>query len=91
MKRIKLVLAVAAVMVAMLAAFSGPAMAADDLNCRDARGALIRCDGDLYRPVNNYYPYYDNFGNILSSYINYSLYNNLYNNLYGHGYNGYWY
>ena len=59
MKRIKLVLAAAAVMVAMLAAVSGPAMA-DNLNCRDVRGALIRCNGDLYRPVNNHHPYYYN-------------------------------
>jgi hypothetical protein len=62
MRRIKLVLAVLAVMVAAFAAVSGPAMA-DDLNCRDAKGDLIRCDGDLYTPYNadnNYYPYYDN-------------------------------
>jgi len=36
---------------------------ADDLNCRDARGDLIRCDGDLYAPYYNTpdynaYPFY---------------------------------
>jgi hypothetical protein len=62
MRRIQLVLAALAVAVASFAAISGPAMA-DDLNCRDAQGDLIRCDGDLYTPYNadnNYYPYYDN-------------------------------
>ena len=62
MRRIKLVLGALAVMVAAFAAVSGPAMA-DDLNCRDAQGDLIRCDGDLYTPYNadnNYYPYYGN-------------------------------
>ena len=52
MKRIKLVLAALAVMVAAFAAVSGPAMA-DDLNCRDAWGNLIRCDGQFYAPVSN--------------------------------------
>ena len=103
MKRIKLVLAALAVMVAALAAFSGLAMA-DDLNCRDAYGNLIRCDGQYYAPVNNGYndpyyngysdPYYNNygndFGNVLSNYIDYSLYNDLYGDGYG-GYNSYWY
>ena len=52
MRRIKLVLGALAVMVAAFAAMSGPAMA-DDLNCRDARGDLVRCDGQLFEPVNN--------------------------------------
>ena len=52
MRRIKLVLAALAVMVAAFAAVSGPAMA-DDLNCRDAWGNLIRCNGQVYAPVNN--------------------------------------
>jgi hypothetical protein len=52
MRRIKLVLGALAVMVAAFAAVSGPAMA-DDLNCRDARGVLVRCDGQLFEPVNN--------------------------------------
>jgi hypothetical protein len=51
-RRIKLVLAALAVMVAAFAAVSGPAMA-DDLNCRDAWGNLIRCDGQYYAPVSN--------------------------------------
>jgi hypothetical protein len=39
-------------------------MAQDDLNCRDARGNLIRCDGELYEPYyntsryNDYPPFY---------------------------------
>ena len=57
-------MAAIAVMVAGFVAVSGPAMA-DDLNCRDAKGDLIRCDGDLYTPYdpyyNNYYPYYNNY------------------------------
>src|SRR4051794_5360073 len=60
--RLKLVIAAVAVMVAAFVAVSGPAMA-DDLNCRDAQGDLIRCNGDLYTPYNadnNNYPYYDN-------------------------------
>ena len=57
MKRIRLVLAALAIVVAAFAAFSGPAMA-DDLNCRDARANLIKCDGDLYRPVDNDLYYY---------------------------------
>ena len=57
MRRIKLVLAALSVAVASFAAFSGPVLA-DDLDCRDARGDLIRCDGDLYAPYSYYY--YDN-------------------------------
>jgi hypothetical protein len=52
MRRIRVVLVALGLVVAMFAAFSGPAMA-DDLNCRDARGKLIRCHGDLYKPVHN--------------------------------------
>ncbi len=60
MRRIKFVLAALAVTIASFVAISGPAMA-DDLNCRDARGDLIRCDGDLYAPYsNNNYDYYYN-------------------------------
>jgi len=57
MRRIKFVFAALAIVVASFAAFAGPAMA-DDLNCRDARGNLIRCDGQLYEPYNR--GYYDN-------------------------------
>ena len=57
MRRIKLILAAVAVVVAAFAAISGPAMA-DDLNCRDARGNLIRCDGQFFAPVNDF----DQFG-----------------------------
>ena len=52
MTRIQLVLGALAIVVTSFAAFAGPAMA-DDLNCRDARGDLIRCDGDLYVPYYN--------------------------------------
>ena len=54
MKRIQMVLAALAIVVTSLAAFAVPAMA-DDLDCRDAKDDLIRCDGDLYAPY-----YYDN-------------------------------
>jgi hypothetical protein len=58
MKRIQMVLAALAIVVTSLAAFSVPAMA-DDLDCRDAKGDLIRCDGDLYAPYSHNY-YFDN-------------------------------
>jgi hypothetical protein len=64
MKRIQMVLAALAIVVTSLAAFAVPAMA-EDLDCRDAKGDLIRCDGDLYEPFdrgshynNDYYYYY---------------------------------
>ena len=59
MSRIKLVFATLVVLVAAFVAFSGPVMAQEDLNCRDARGDLIRCDGDLYAPHSSD-DYYDN-------------------------------
>ncbi len=73
MKRIQMVLAALAIVVTSLAAFAVPAMA-DDLDCRDAKGDLIRCDGDLYEPFdrgsyyddNDYYyypPFYTPFYN----------------------------
>ena len=58
MKRIQMVLAALAIVVTSLAAFAVPAMA-DDLDCRDAKGDLIRCDGDLYAPYTDNY-YFDN-------------------------------
>jgi hypothetical protein len=64
MRRIHVVFAALAIVVTSFAAFSGPAMAQDDLNCRDARGDLIRCDGELYEPYyntsgyNDYPPFY---------------------------------
>lgn len=62
MKRIKLVVLALAIMVAAFASVSAPAMADNNLNCRDARGDLIRCDGDLYAPYNqNYYDYHPNY------------------------------
>ena len=78
MRRIQLVLAALAVAVASFAAISGPAMA-DDLNCRDAKGDLIRCDWDLYTPYNNnnndyynyYNPYYYDMNDYYSPYYNY--------------------
>src|SRR5215218_8526674 len=64
MRRIHVVFAALAIVITSFAAFSGPAMAQDDLNCRDARGDLIRCDGELYEPYyntsgyNDYPPFY---------------------------------
>lgn len=52
-RRIKLVLAALAIMVATFVAGSGSAMA-EDLNCHDAWGNMIRCDGTYYAPVNDY-------------------------------------
>jgi len=67
MRRIKLVLATLVVLVGAFAAFAGPAMA-DDLDCRNARGELIRCDGELYAPFdrdsydyNDYPPFYNDY------------------------------
>jgi hypothetical protein len=60
MRRAKLILAALAVVVSTFAAFSGPAMA-DDLNCRDARGNLIRCDGQLFEPTDNNFRFDSNF------------------------------
>src|SRR5215212_4427187 len=59
MRRIHVVFAALAIVVTSFAAFSGPAMAQDDLNCRDARGDLIRCDGELYEPYYNTSGYND--------------------------------
>jgi hypothetical protein len=53
MRRIKLVLGALALVVAMFAAFAGPAMA-DDLDCRNVSGPGIRCDGTRFLPVNNF-------------------------------------
>lgn len=52
MKRIQLILGAIAIVVTSFAAISGPALA-EDLNCRDARGDLIRCDGEFYSPYDN--------------------------------------
>jgi hypothetical protein len=54
MRRIQLVLTALAVVVTSLAAFSGSAKA-DDLNCRDAWGNLIWCEGDFFAPVNDWW------------------------------------
>ena len=78
MMRLKLVIAAVAVMVAAFVAVSGPAMA-DDLNCRDVQGDLIRCNGDLYAPYtadNNNYPYYDNNNYPYYDNNNYPYYDN---------------
>ena len=54
MRRIKWILAAAAVMAAMLAFSAGPAMAADRHNnndttrCRDFSNDLVRCNGDFF-------------------------------------------
>ena len=54
MRRIKIIVAMAAVLVGMLALQAGPAMA-DDLDCRDANRFehrfdvdAVNCDGDVY-------------------------------------------
>ena len=52
MKRIQIILGALAIVVTSFAAISGPALA-EDLNCRDARGDLIRCDGEFYSPYDN--------------------------------------
>lgn len=54
MKRIQIILAALAIVVTSFAAISGPALA-DDSDCRDARGDLIRCDGDFYYPYDDDY------------------------------------
>lgn len=62
MRRTKLALVALAVMVAAFTAIAGPALA-QDLDCRDARGNLIRCDGDFYAPVDDGYYWYDDDNN----------------------------
>jgi hypothetical protein len=57
-KRIQIILGVLAIVVTAFAAISGPALA-DDLNCRDARGDLIRCDGEFYSPYDDDDYFYD--------------------------------
>ncbi len=52
MKRIQIILGALAIVVTSFAAISGPALA-EDLTCRDARGDLIRCDGEFYSPYDN--------------------------------------
>jgi hypothetical protein len=58
-KRIQIILGALAIVVTSFAAISGSALA-EDLNCRDARGDLIRCDGDLYSPYDNDDDYFYN-------------------------------
>lgn len=87
MKRIQMVLAALAIVVTSLAAFSVPAMA-EDLDCRDAKGDLIRCDGDLYEPYgygyyndyfdNYYFDRYDDYYYFLSPYNYYGGFDNDY-------------
>ncbi len=59
-KRIQIILGALAIVVTSFAAISGPALAAD-LDCRDARGDLFRCDGDLYSPYDDDYYYFSPF------------------------------
>ena len=51
--RIKLVLGAAVLMVGMLSAIAGPAMADDFTRCKDLNGDFVRCDGDLFQQVDN--------------------------------------
>ena len=83
MRRMKLVLAGLAVMVATFVAASGPAMAQDQ-NCHDAWGNLIRCDGMYYNPYNYNYEYNPyNYGYNPFNNYEYNPYN------YNYGYNPY--
>ncbi len=52
MARIKLIIGVLAVVLGSLVALSGPAIA-QGLNCQDAQGNWISCDGTYYAPVDN--------------------------------------
>jgi hypothetical protein len=82
-KRIQIILGALAIVVTSFAAISGPALAAD-LDCRDARGDLIRCDGDLYSPYDDndgYYYYNDNYWD--DDYDFSPLFFNPYNQYYG--------
>jgi hypothetical protein len=76
MRGIKFVFAALAIVVTSLAAFAGPAIA-DDLNCRDAKGKLIRCDGKLYEPYNRYYDNSD-FYHAYGFYNPYGYFNDYY-------------
>ena len=63
MKRIQIILGALAIVVTSFAANAGPALA-EDLNCRDARDDLIRCDGEFYSPYDNdddYFFYDDDY------------------------------
>jgi hypothetical protein len=93
MRRIKLVFAALVVLVAAFVAFSGPVMAQEDPNCGNARGDLIRCDGDLYAPYssdddyydNDYSPFYNDYPYpFYNDYYDYSDYPYLFD--YGYGY-----
>jgi hypothetical protein len=76
MRRIHVVFAALAIVVTSFAAFSGPAMAQDDLSCRDARGDLIRCEGQLYEPYyntsgyNDYPPFYFDYNDYYPPFYN---------------------
>ncbi len=59
-KRIQIILGALAIVVTSFAAVSGPALA-EDLNCRDARGDLIRCDGEFYSPYDDDNYFYDDY------------------------------
>jgi hypothetical protein len=79
MRRIQLVLAALVVVVSAFAAYAGPVMARDDLNCRDARGYFIRCDGQRYVPYDRYPSYYNRYDRYPYYYNDrYPYYNNRY-------------
>ena len=64
MTRAKLVVAAVSVAIGSFAAISGSAMA-DDLNCSDAQGDWISCDGTYYAPVDSsggWTPYNNGYG-----------------------------
>ncbi len=52
MRHIKLTLGILIAVVAMLATVSGPAMA-QELDCQDAWGNWISCNGTYYAPVDS--------------------------------------
>ncbi len=90
MRRIKLLFAAVAVVVAAFAAGSGPALA-DELNCRDAKGNWIRCNGDLYRPVHQNSDHRHNYYNNYNSYYYNYFYPWFLFPYYGYGFQGFEY
>ena len=76
MRRIKVILAALALVGASFAAFSGPAMA-DNLNCHDASGNLVRCDGQLFAPIDQVNGVNDFSNNGLNDFSNFDFCNEI--------------
>ena len=84
-KRIQIILGALAIVVTSFAAISGPVLA-DDLDCRDARGDLIRCDRDFYSPYDDddyYYYFYDDDDDFYDDFYNDDYFFNPYYSYYG--------